>query len=149
MQSICLNIGLLPECGLTITNHMIEESCKFTCMNLPYGDVVRILKAVPPTRGQQRLRYRLSDGSNRDIYSLILKVLADNPPLIELEIEELMERIRNNVSDQIIKPQKVKDSLKTGRKYWSPWAAYTRYWSGKMIRFMCWIICFCFISDGN
>lgn len=116
MQSICLNIGLLPECGLTITNHMIEESCKFTCMNLPYGDVVRILKAGPPTRGQQRLRYRLSDGSNRDIYSLILKVLADNPPLIELEIGELMERIRNNVSDQIIKPQKVKDSLKNWQK---------------------------------
>lgn len=47
---------------------------------------------------------------------MILKVLADNPPLIELEIGELMERIRNNVSDQIIKPQKVKDSLKNWQK---------------------------------
>ena len=53
MQSICLNIGLLPESGVVITDEMIEESCRFTCMNLPYADVVRVLKAGPSTRGQQ------------------------------------------------------------------------------------------------
>ena len=89
-------------------------------MNLPYGDVVRILKAGPPTRGQQRLRYELQDGSKRDIYSLILKVLADNPPSIKLSIEELMERIRNNMADNILKQQKVKDSLKNWKKLLEP-----------------------------
>ena len=96
MQSICLNIGLLPENVESITEEMIEEGCRFTCMNLPYADVVRVLKAGPPTRGQQRLKYSLNDGSKRDIYSLILKILADNPPLVQLSIEELMERIRKN-----------------------------------------------------
>jgi hypothetical protein len=116
MQSICLNIGLLTENHLEITNETVSESCRFACMNLPYGDVVRILKAGPPTRGQQRLRYELQDGSKRDIYSLILKVLADNPPSIQLTIGELMDRIRNNMTDNILKQQKVKDSLKNWKK---------------------------------
>lgn len=116
MQSICLNIGLLPEKIEDITEATIEESCRFTCMNLPYKDVVRILKAGPSTRGQQRLKYILKNGSQQDIYGLILKILADNPPLVELRIDELMERIRNNTNDNMIKQKKVKDSLKNWQK---------------------------------
>ena len=116
MQSICLNIGFLPENIETITEEMIEESCRFICLNQPYADVVRVLKAGPPTRGQQRLRYTLQDGSKRDIYSLILKILADNPPLIKLPLEELMERMKKNIKGDVIKPQKVKDSLKNWQK---------------------------------
>lgn len=116
MQSICLNIGLLPGNTEIITEEMVEESCRFTCMNLPYADVVRVLKAGPSTRGQQRLRYMLTDGSRLDIYSLILKILADNPPLIELSIEELMERVKNNINENVVKQQKVKDSLKNWQK---------------------------------
>ncbi len=116
MQSICLNIGLLPEKIEKITEAAIEESCRFTCMNLPYKDVVRILKAGPSTRGQQRLKYTLKDGSQQDIYGLILKILADNPPLVELGIEELMERMKRNTGGSMIKPKKVKDSLKNWQK---------------------------------
>ena len=122
MQSICLNIGLLPESADIITEKMVEESCQFTCMNLPYTDVVRVLKTGPSTRGQQRLQYTLKDGNRLDIYGLILKILADNPPLIELSIEELMERIKNNMEGNntndknIVKQQKVKDSLKNWQK---------------------------------
>ncbi len=116
MQSICLNIGLFPENTEIITEEIIEESCRFTCMNFPYADVVRVLKAGPSTRGQQRLRYTLKNGSRLDIYSLILKILADNPPLVELSIGELMERIKNNMDENIVKQQKVKDSLKNWQK---------------------------------
>lgn len=116
MQSICLSIGLLPERTEKITEVTIEESCRFTCMNLPYKDVVRILKSGPSTRGQQRLKYTLKDGSHKDIYGLILKILADNPPLVELKIEELMERIKKNTNDNVIKQKKVKDSLKNWQK---------------------------------
>ncbi len=116
MQSICLNIGLLPGNSTEITDETIEESCSFTCMNLPYGDVVRVLKAGLSTRGQQRLQYTLTDGSKKDIYGLVLKVLSDNPPLIELSIEELMERIRNNVSGNGITTKKIRDSLKNWQK---------------------------------
>lgn len=116
MQSICLNIGLLPGRQEEVTEAVIEESCRFTCMNLPYADVVRILKAGPSTRGQQRLKYMLKDGSQQDVYGLILKILADNPPLIELGIEELMDRIRKSTNDNVIKQKKIKDSLKNWQK---------------------------------
>ena len=116
MQSLCLNIGLLSEKDFTISEEIIEESCRFTCMNLPYADVIRVLKAGPPTRGQQRLKYALLDGSKRDIYGLILKVLADNPPLVELDLDELMERVKENMAEGVIKQQKIKDALKNWQK---------------------------------
>jgi len=112
MQAICLNIGLLPSDNPVITDEVVEESCRFTCINLPYADVVRILKAGPPTRGQKRLQYELKDQSHRDIYGLILKVLADNPPLVEIELAELTERIQNNLVNSKIGREKVKDTLK-------------------------------------
>ena len=116
MQAICLNIGLLPVEAVDINNSVIEESCRFTCANLPYADVVRVLKAGPPTRGQKRLKYKLIDGSQRDVYSLILKMLADNPPLVEMELEELMNRIQFNVSDQKITTQKIREALRNWQK---------------------------------
>lgn len=116
MQAVCLNIGLLPLNFSEITDKIIEESCRFTCANLPYADVVRILKSGPPTRGQQRLKYDMRDGSKRDIYSVILKILADNPPLIELNLNELTERIQNNVQNAKITTRKLRDSLKNWQK---------------------------------
>lgn len=116
MQAVCLNIGLLPLNFSDITDKIIEESCRFTCANLPYADVVRILKSGPPTRGQQRLKYDMKDGSKRDIYSVILKILADNPPLIELNLSELTERIQSNVQNAKITTRKLRDSLKNWQK---------------------------------
>lgn len=111
MQAICLNIGLLPIEVPAITNDVIEESCRFTCVNLPYADVVRVLKAGPPTRGQKRMQYILNDNSHRDIYSLILKVLADNPPLVEISLKELTDRVLNNIKNAKITTIKIKDTL--------------------------------------
>lgn len=116
MQAICLNIGLLPLNYTDITDEVIEESCRFTCSNLPYSDVVRLLKSGPPTRGQKRLKYEMKDGSQRDIYSTILKILAENPPLIELDLNELMERVQNNIPDAKITSRKLRDSLKNWQK---------------------------------
>lgn len=69
-------------------------------------------KAGPPTRGQKRLQYELKDGSHKDIYSFLLKVWADNPPLVEIEIEELMKRIQSNIANAKIAKERVKDALK-------------------------------------
>ena len=116
MQSICLNIGLLPERTSEITDRTITDSCRFTCMNLPYADVVRVLKAGPPTRGQKRLKYMLKDQSKRDIYSFLLKILGDNPPLVEIDMEELLNRVQDNVVDIKITTRKIKDTLKNWQK---------------------------------
>ena len=81
---------------------MVEESCRFTCINLPYTDVIRILKAGPPTRGQQRLRTAEGEG--------FFKKPAEN----------------------------VRDSGQSLSGFWM------EGWCD-----IYWIICFCFISDGE
>lgn len=118
MQSICLNIGLLPNFTKDepINDETIEKACNLSCVNLPYADVVRFYKSGPSSRGQKRLHYILNDGSKRDIYNLILKTLADNPPLIELDFTELMERVNQNVKDLKITNAKVQSALKNWMK---------------------------------
>ena len=111
MQSICLNIGLLPDESTTINDTYIEQGCRYACVNLPYADVVRFFKAGPPTRGQKRGKYLLADGTQKDIYSLILKVLADNPPLLEVGLEELIDRIHENVLGEKIAKSKIKQAF--------------------------------------
>lgn len=116
MQSICLNIGLLPFDVEKITDEVIMESCRFTCNNFPYSDVVRVLKSGPPTRGQKRLTYELQDGSRRDIYSIILKAIADNPPRVEISFEHISKRVQKNVKNQKITAKKIRDTLKNLQK---------------------------------
>lgn len=111
MQSICLNIGLLPEGGALVNDILIEQGCRYACVNLPYADVVRFFKAGPPTRGQKRWTYSLADGTQKDIYGLILKVLADNPPLLEISLEELLNRIHGVAKEERITKTKVKQAF--------------------------------------
>ena len=58
------------------------------------------------------MQYQLKDHTYKDIYSFILKILADNPPLVEIDLEEVMKRIQNNVVDGRIAKERVKDALK-------------------------------------
>lgn len=111
MQSICLNIGLLPEGGAAVNDTLIEQGCRYGCVNLPYADVVRFFKAGPPTRGQKRWTYSLDDGTQKDIYGLILKVLADNPPLLEISLEEILNRIHEITKEERITKTKVKQAF--------------------------------------
>ena len=43
-------------------------------------------------------------------------MLADNPPLVEMELEELMKRIQLNVPDQKITTQKIREALRNWQK---------------------------------
>lgn len=115
MQAICLNIGLLPDTTekTIISQKTVEKACYFASVNLPYADVVRFFKAGPSSRGQQRLKYTLKDNTEKDIYSLILKAIADNPPLVELGITDLTNRVKNIMVDiSKMNTSKIKLALK-------------------------------------
>ena len=43
---------------------------------------------------------------------MILKVLADNPPLVEISLKELTDRTLNNIKNTRITTIKIKDTLK-------------------------------------
>jgi len=118
MQSICLNCERAVRGAKTITDEVVEESCRFTCVNFPYGSVVKLLKAGPFTRGQKRLKYELSDGLKLDLYSIVLKILADNPPCTELNFENIFRRVDSKVIDNQHKvtAKKIKDTLNNLQK---------------------------------
>lgn len=113
MQAICLNLALILN--LDEDEHVnkindkskLEEAYKVTTLNLPYKDVVKKLIAGPPTRGQKRKTYDWGDGE-ADIYHILIKAIASNPPIISISLEELKRRIDELLGQAIDKPDKNK-----------------------------------------
>lgn len=118
MQSVCLNINYTQKDNEKITETLIDESCRFTCLNYPYNSVVNILKAGPPSRGQQRIKYDMINREKLDIYSIILRTLAENPPYTALDFDEIKRRIDTIVMNSTAKisSKKIRDALKNLQK---------------------------------
>lgn len=121
MQYICLSIcNLLDTDTNNITEvpkDILEKAYKFTTMNFEYEDVVKVLKAGPDQRGKKRKIYNTNFGY-LDIYGLIIKSIASNPPLMGLSLDDIKNRIDKLINDDIRKPdkQQIKDSLKKLQK---------------------------------
>jgi len=119
MQSICLNLSLIlnvdeSEKLKEINNQeKLEESYRFTTINLPYKEVVKKIEAGPFTRGQKRKEYELGNGEKADIYHLLLKAIAQNPPVVSISLDEMKLRVDQLMvnSNEKIEKNKMKDSL--------------------------------------
>lgn len=113
MQAICLNLALIlnidknEQVNKIDDRSKLEEAYKVTTLNLPYKDVVKKLKAGPPTRGQKRKTYDLGD-EEADIYHILIKAIALNPPIISISLEEIKKRIDIILDQAIDKPDKNK-----------------------------------------
>ncbi|MGL6174189.1 MAG: ATP-binding protein [Cellulosilyticaceae bacterium] len=114
MQSICFNMVALNPDMQAITHEMIEDSCRFTCINYQYKNIVQMLQSGPSSRGQKRVVYQLATGETLDIYAIILKVLAQDPPHTCLDSNEIKNRVDKIVIDGLVKKpttQKIKEAL--------------------------------------
>lgn len=115
MQYICLNI-----CDYLELNHenkickeMLETVYKYTTANFEYGDVISFMMKGPNTRGKNRNKFMAKDHQMYDMYELIVKSIAENPPIMKLEIEDVKERIYNLLMPDEKKPtvKAIRDSL--------------------------------------
>lgn len=117
MQYICLNICTILEMAgsknMYIGQEILETAYRYTTANFEYGDVVSLMQKGPNTRGKSRNMFRTDDGSDHDIYELIVKSIAENPPIMKLEFEDVKERIyRLLVGDsRRPSPQMIRESL--------------------------------------
>lgn len=118
MQSICLNLSIILDIDhivvKEITNpQILKESYNFTTINLPYQEVVRKLVTGPSTRGQRRKKYKLDNGEQVDIYHILLKAIALDPPLTSIFLDNMKDRIDKLIysSGERIERKKIKDSL--------------------------------------
>ena len=117
MQYICLNICTILEmngkgdgyvdCGI------LETAYRYTTANFEYGDVVSFMQKGPNTRGKSRNMFQADNGREYDIYELIVKSIAENPPIMKLEFESVKERIYHLIAEDCRKPspQAIKESL--------------------------------------
>lgn len=117
MQYICLNICTMLEMSdgesRQIGQEILETAYRYTTANFEYGDVVSLMQKGPNTRGKSRNTFQTSDGCNHDIYELIVKSIAENPPIMKLEFEDVKERIYRLLTDDSPKPspQMIRESL--------------------------------------
>ena len=117
MQYICLNICAILEMQETeekvVGPEILEKAYRLTTANFGYGDVVALMRKGPSTRGKSRNYFLAKDGMEYDIYELIVKSIAENPPIMELKFEDIKDRIYSLIVDnqEKPKPQTIKDSL--------------------------------------
>lgn len=117
MQYICLNICTILEMNSSIKNivesELLETAYRYTTANFEYGDVVTLMKKGPNTRGKNRNRFTAKDGKEYDLYELIVKSIAENPPMMRLDFDTIRKRINELIVDACKKPtqQAIKESL--------------------------------------
>lgn len=117
MQYICLNICTILEMSGSdrqcVQHDILETAYRYTTANFEYGDVVTLMQKGPNMRGKSRNRFQAKDGKEYDIYELIVKSIAENPPIMKIEFDDVRERIYRLIAEDCKKPapQAIKESL--------------------------------------
>jgi hypothetical protein len=102
MQLLCLNACF--EAGtyersahgvdLLSDEDFFRKVCAITSASSDFASVVNKVKDGPKQRGSIRISYSLKDGSTRDVYPIILKALALDPPRLNHRYQQLVGRIQ-------------------------------------------------------
>ncbi len=104
MQTLCLEAcrSQNPDRSLESvkpTNKMFPKIVRRAIRSYDQRSVYDLLRQGPPTRGSERRLYRLRAGGRADVYECLLKSLRENPPFLNLGLDELRERMRNLLVD--------------------------------------------------
>ena len=117
MQYICLNICTILEMSgngdKCVKSEILKTAYRYTTANFEYGDVVTLMQKGPNMKGKSRNRFQAGNGEEYDIYELIVKSIAENPPIMKLEFEDVKDRIYRLIAADCKKPtpQAIKESL--------------------------------------
>ncbi|HEX4156035.1 MAG TPA: hypothetical protein VHY48_10515 [Acidobacteriaceae bacterium] len=102
MQLLCLNTcfvtnlrekydGMFPAV-LNVGKVELQRILEQTSSNTDFRSLVDVLDAGPRTRGTERKTYRFRDGMSGDVYSVVLRALAFDPPKLSFTYDELVAR---------------------------------------------------------
>lgn len=101
MQALCLNICFEENIverqerlqTLKADLGLIERVCSRTAAMTDYSSTVEKMKDGPKTLAQERRAYLLRDGSIRDVYYIVLKAIALNPPELTIRYQNMENRL--------------------------------------------------------
>ena len=100
MQLLCLRACFVLDfrnCANTRTKVLIESKQLQTIFqqasaNTDFRSLVDVLDSGPKTRGTERKLYKFSDGATGDVYRVVLKAVAADPPRLSFSYEDLGTR---------------------------------------------------------
>ncbi|HEY1028413.1 MAG TPA: hypothetical protein VGE28_12410 [Pseudomonas sp.] len=101
MQALCLNscyelnIRTRPDDTITPVAglDLISRVCRRTAQTTDYTTVVNLIKDGPKTRGTERTQHMLKSNEICDVYHLLVKAIAQNPPELTIRYANLQQRI--------------------------------------------------------
>ncbi len=98
IQAVCHNIELLLIQSGSVQDAVLDrktciKALQQTASTPTYQKAAQLLKAGPVQKRAGRTKYLLHDGSSKDLYELILKALATDPPAASIQINALYNRI--------------------------------------------------------
>lgn len=82
---------LLPR-QIAVPPSLLEKILEQTSASTDFRSLVDVLDSGPRTRGTERKTYNFFDGTTGDVYRVILRALADDPPRLSYPYNELLER---------------------------------------------------------
>ncbi|MEJ0010333.1 MAG: hypothetical protein WDN72_07440 [Alphaproteobacteria bacterium] len=100
MQLLCLqacfalsaNQKSLPFKDIEISSDKLKQILEQASTNTNYRSLIDVLDSGPRLRGTERKTYNCYDNTSGDVYRVVLKAVAMNPPRLSFPYEELLRR---------------------------------------------------------
>jgi hypothetical protein len=102
MQSLCLQacfvLGLREKADsqapvrFVLDDGQLQRVMEQTSKSTDFRSLVDILDAGPRTRGTERKTYKCSDATEGDVYRVVLKAMASDPPRLSFPYDQLLSR---------------------------------------------------------
>jgi hypothetical protein len=104
MQTLCLEACRAQDLDTPLemaqpSAALLPEIKRRTVRSYNHATALQLLSQGPPTRGSERLEYRLSAGGGADVYECLLEALRQDPPFLHLSLDEVRVRVRNLLVD--------------------------------------------------
>jgi hypothetical protein len=103
MQRICLDVCFALDVrkefehptNIDFSPQQLQGILQQSSTHSDFGTMVANMHQGPKKRGSERRIHRLIDGSEGDVYRVVLSALAHGEPVMELPYPDLMERIHS------------------------------------------------------
>lgn len=103
MQSLCLTTCFENDVRESLVNpkqiasdlEAIKKVCTRAAATSDYSSTVAKMKEGPKTRGQDRKSHILKDGTSTDVYPLVVRAIALDPPELTQRYPNLQKRIQS------------------------------------------------------
>jgi hypothetical protein len=103
MQLLCLQASFVLDIRtrqshapglrlIKVTGDLLQKTLEQTSANTDFRSLVDVLDDGPRTRGTERKTYKFQDFTEGDVYRVVLRALADDPPRLSYPYQELLSR---------------------------------------------------------